>query len=59
MNMTAIDVTDIADVAAGDEVIVLGDIDGVRAFDICAQVGIRNIRELLTRLNPTLSRIIV
>jgi len=59
MNMVALDVTDILGASIGDEVIILGDIDGIRGFDLCAQSGIRNVRELLARINPLLPRFVV
>lgn len=58
MNMTAIDITEIPNISVGDSVLVLGDRDGVRAFDLGKQAGIANIRDLLTGLNPLLPRII-
>jgi len=59
MNMVALDVTDIPGVSAGDEVVVLGDIDGIRGFDLCAQSGMHNVRELLACINPLLPRFMV
>jgi alanine racemase len=52
MNMTIIDVTDVPHARAGDEVILMGDYDGVRASDLAARIGSTNPREITTRL-PT------
>lgn len=52
MNMTIIDITDVPGAHVGDEVILMGDYDGVRASDLAARMGSANPREITTRL-PT------
>lgn len=52
MNMTIIDITDVPLARVGDEVILMGDFDGVRASDLAARIGSTNPREITTRL-PT------
>jgi alanine racemase len=52
MNMTIIDITDVPHARVGDEVILMGDYDGVRASDLAARIGSTNPREITTRL-PT------
>lgn len=52
MNMTIIDITDVPGAHVGDEVILMGDYDGVRASDLAARMSSANPREITTRL-PT------
>lgn len=52
MNMTIIDLTDVPHARVGDEVILMGDFDGVRAYDLAHRIGSTNPREITTRL-PT------
>lgn len=59
MNMVAIDVTEILGVDVGSEVLIIGDHENIRAFDVCKQAGISNVRDLLTGLSPLLPRIVV
>lgn len=59
MNMTIIDITDIPDARAGDEVILMGDFDGVRAHDLAARIGSTNPREITTRLPTQIPCVIV
>ncbi|MFA5853802.1 MAG: alanine racemase [Patescibacteria group bacterium] len=60
MNMCMIDVSDIPDVRAEDEVLLLGE-DGraaITADDLAAKLGTINY-EVVTRINPLLPRILV
>jgi len=59
MNMTIIDVTDIPNVRVGDEVILMGDFDGVRAHDLAARIGSTNPREITTRLPTQIPCVVV
>lgn len=57
MNMTIIDVTDIT-ANINDEVILMGAYPGIGAHDL-AQIGdIKNVREIISGINPALTRII-
>jgi len=58
MNMTMIDVSTIADAHVGNEVILLGDYDGVRADDLAQLAGTINY-EIVTRINPAIVRITI
>lgn len=58
MNMTTIDITHIPDALLYDEVILLGDIPGVRATEVADAMGtIAN--DLVTRINEHIPRIVV
>ena len=59
MNMTIVDVTDIDDAHVYDEVIVLGGYPKIGARDLALAADIRNMREIITSINPALPRIIV
>jgi alanine racemase len=50
MNMTIVDLTDIPHARVGDEVILMGDYDDVRASDLAHRIGSANPREITTRL---------
>lgn len=58
MNMTTVDITNIASVAIGDEVMVAGDYEGVRMRDITHTIDTIEY-EIMTRINPALPRKIV
>ncbi len=60
MNMCMIDVTDVPGVRVEDEVVLLGSQGGetVSAEDVAAKAGTINY-EIVTRINPTLPRIVV
>ncbi len=60
MNMFVVDVTDIPDALAGDEVVLLGrqGDEQVTAEEIAGKIGTINY-EVVTRINPMLPRIIV
>ena len=59
MNMTIIDVTDVPHARVGDEVILMGDFDGVRASDLAARIGSTNPREITTRLPTQIPCVII
>lgn len=58
MNMTTVDITDIPQVKKGDEVLVIGDHDGIRLKDVARQMDVIEY-EVMPPLNPALPRIIV
>ncbi len=55
MNLTIVDVTDIADVQRDDEVILLTDVEGLTATDLALAVKTIN-NEFVTRLPESLPR---
>lgn len=59
MNMTLVDVSNIADINIGDEVILLGDYSKVNADALATYAQLDNIREIMTAINPQLPRLIV
>lgn len=59
MNMTIIDLTDIPQARVGDEVILMGDYDQVRAHDLAHRIGSFNPREITTRLPEQIPCIVV
>jgi len=60
MNMCVVDVTDIADAQAGDEVVLLGQQgqERITAEELAGKIGTINY-EVVTRINPLLPRILV
>ena len=58
MNMTTVDITDIPQIKKGDEVLVIGDHDGIRLKDVARQMGVIEY-EVMPPLNPSLPRIII
>ncbi len=58
MNMTALDVTDVAGVARGHEVIVLGARPEIDAFVLAELTGCHNAREITLNIRPTIERIV-
>ncbi len=56
MNMTMVDVTD-CPASIGDEVILIGDNEGVRLMDIAETSEIYNVREILTSIHPSIIRV--
>lgn len=58
MNITIIDVTDI-EVNTGDEVILMGSDEKIHAHTLGALGDIKNVREIITGINPMISRIII
>lgn len=59
MTTTIVDITHIPDVQVGDEVILMGDYDNVTPIHIAELTGSFNAREMITRLNPAIPRIVV
>jgi alanine racemase len=57
MNMTIVDVTDIQAIA-GDEVILMGSDEKVHAHTLGALGDIKNVREIITGINPLITRLI-
>jgi len=57
MNMTIIDVTDV-EAHRGDEVILLGAEEPINAHNLALIGEIKNVREILTGINPMIARII-
>ena len=58
MNITAVDVTGIADAVAGADATLIGDASGITADAVAAYAGIYH-NELLARLNPLIERHLV
>ncbi|HEV2917363.1 MAG TPA: alanine racemase [Candidatus Babeliales bacterium] len=56
MNFIAIDVTDIPHINIKDEASLIGDKPHIRVSDLIAYAGMKNIREVLARLNPAIPR---
>ncbi len=59
MTTTLVDVTDIPGVHVGDEVILMGNFDRITPTQVANVIGSFNAREVMTRLNPLLPRVIV
>jgi alanine racemase len=60
MNQILIDITDCpSSLTVGDEVELIGDRPGITIADLARACGSNNERELVARLNPLLSRIVV
>lgn len=57
MNMTIIDITDVT-AQTGDEVILLGDDEKIHAHRLATLGEIKNVREIITGINPLITRII-
>ena len=53
------DITSIADAKVGDEVALIGNYERITPTQIAHDIGSFNAREILTRLNPLIPRIIV
>lgn len=58
MNVIIVDITDIQNVTLSDEAILLGNLPGINPDDIAQLTGSINY-EATTRINPTISRIII
>lgn len=60
MNMFMVDVTDVSDVSVEDEVVLLGSQrrETIRAEELASKLGTINY-EFVTRINPTIARIVV
>jgi alanine racemase len=59
MNATILAIPSDKKVATGDEVMLLGEYDHIRAHDLCTIIGSFNAREITTRLSPTIDRVII
>jgi alanine racemase len=59
MTTTLVDITHIPDAQVGDEVILIGDYEKITPTQLANVMGSFNPREILTRLNPTIPRLIV
>lgn len=57
MNMTIVDVTDI-EANKGDEVTLLGAADQINVHNLAQLSDIKNVREIITGINPTIARIL-
>lgn len=59
MTSTLVDITHIPDAQIGDEVILMGDYERITPTQVANVIGSFNAREVITRLNPLLPRIVV
>jgi alanine racemase len=59
MTTTLVDITHIPDAQVGDEVILMGDYEKITPAQLANVVGSFNPREILTRLNPLITRIAI
>lgn len=59
MNMMTIDITSIKNVSLGTEVTIMGNYPNLRADKLGVLAGNPNAREITTKLNPAIKRIIV
>ncbi|HLC06876.1 MAG TPA: alanine racemase [Candidatus Babeliales bacterium] len=57
MNMTIVDVTDIETIT-GDEVTLLGAAAHINAHNLAQSAEIKNVREIITGINPNITRIL-
>ena len=58
MNVLMIDLTDISTAQNGDEVMVMGDYEGIRPYDIGVRTGSGNGRVVTSCINSKIPRII-
>ncbi|HZW60963.1 MAG TPA: alanine racemase [Candidatus Babeliales bacterium] len=58
MNIIMLDITNIAGASVGDEVIVMGGYPSIHAHEIANSIESFNAREITTRINQTIARII-
>jgi len=58
MNATMIDVTDLDQVCIGDEVVLMGPYPGINPHELGARIENMNMRELTTKINPHIPRIL-
>ena len=58
MNATMIDVTDLQSARVGDEVVLMGPYPGIRPHELGTRISNMNARELTTRINPFIPRIL-
>lgn len=59
MNQMLINITHIADVSIGDEVILMGPYDKIRPYDLAIYAESYNPRDITTTINETMKRIII
>ena len=59
MTTTLVDITHIPDARVGDEVILIGDYEKITPTQLANVMGSFNPREILTRLNPSIARIVI
>lgn len=59
MTTTLVDITHIPDAQVGDEVILMGDYEKITPTQLANVMGSFNPREILTRLNSTIPRIVI
>ena len=59
MTTTLVDITHIPDAQVGDEAILMGDYEKITPTQLANVIGSFNAREIMTRLNPMISRIVV
>lgn len=59
MTTTLVDISHIPDAQVGDEVILIGDYEKITPTQLANVMGSFNPREILTRLNPSIPRMIV
>lgn len=58
MTTTLVDITHIPDAQVGDEVVLIGDYEKITPTQLANVMGSFNPREVLTRLNPSIPRIV-
>ncbi len=59
MNATMIDLSEIPESKVGDEVLLLGDLPRLRAHELANAIESFNPREITTRINPLVRRVVV
>lgn len=59
MTTTLVDISHIPDACVGDEVILMGDYEKITPTQLANVMGSFNPREILTRLNPTIARMVI
>ena len=59
MNLCTIDVTDIPGISLKEEVILMGDYEKINPYELGITAGNPNVREMTTKINPLIPRIIV
>ena len=59
MTTTIVDITHIPDAQVGDEAILMGNYEKITPTQVANVIGSFNAREMMTRLNPTIPRLIV
>ncbi len=59
MNMTIIDITSIPTAQVGDKVTLLGNAPNISAYDLAHAASISNVREVITTINPSISRVVM